>query len=294
MKAAVVFLLALFSLAGPSARLFAASSGIVTPEPGYTLAGETDWTAGVLNVEITRTLDASVPSLLRAKGDAETEIDERLPEFLLQAAGSVPVDSSHTLDELLGADANLHARVSALILKATRTAAYLSPDFSTLVERFAVPFYGPQGIAQPFFPSQATLIRILPGDVTTRRYTGLLIDARGYLPEVGTDRTARLQPALFPRIWNEQMDLVMDLNACDPESLVRWGMVGYVRTPDDDEAIVRAGTLPLRLVARAVFGDKGTDVVIPTDGARQILALPENITLLREGRVVIVYGDVAP
>jgi hypothetical protein len=67
-------------------------------------------------------------------------------------------------------------------------------------------------------------------------------------------------------------------------------VAGYARTPDDDVTVVRAGVLPLRLAARGVFGDKATDVVISTEGARQLLALPENIALLREGRVVIVYG----
>ena len=53
-----------------------------------------------------------------------------------------------------------------------------------------------------------------------------------------------------------------------------------------------AGVLPLRLAARAVFGDKATDIVISTDAVRQILALPENISLLQQGRIVIVYNSL--
>ena len=69
-------------------------------------------------------------------------------------------------------------------------------------------------------------------------------------------------------------------------------MVGYALTPDEDAALLRAGNLPLRLAARGVFGDKPTDIVIPTEGALQLLTLPENIALLREGRIVIVYDSL--
>ncbi len=276
--------------------LWAASAGVAVPypEPGFTLSRDVDWISGTLNVEITRTLDVAVPSLEKAKSEAETDIDERLVDFLLRAAGGLTVDSSHSLDDLLGADAGLHTAVSALAQQAPKAATFLAPDFTTLVERFAVPFWGPRGIAQPFFPTRATPIRTVPGEVATRAWTGVLIDARGYLPAVGMDQPANLQPALFPRIWDERMNLVMDRSACDPQALQQWGMVGYARTPDDDAALIRAGTLPLRLAARAVFGEKATDVVISADGARQILELPENVALLRAGKVVIIYGSAVP
>jgi hypothetical protein len=68
-------------------------------------------------------------------------------------------------------------------------------------------------------------------------------------------------------------------------------MVGYAASIDD-AATLRAGALPLRLAARGVFGDHGTDIVISTDGARQLLSLAENIALLQEGRICIVYDSL--
>jgi hypothetical protein len=69
-------------------------------------------------------------------------------------------------------------------------------------------------------------------------------------------------------------------------------MVGYAQSLDDAVVTLRAGPLPLRLAARGVFGDKATDIVLPTQGARQLLTLPENIALLQEGRIVIVYDSL--
>jgi hypothetical protein len=285
------YICAVLVFLGAAAGAWGADAGTLTvdTEPGYAVTSQVDWTAGVVNVEITRTLDPTIPSLVEAKGDAETDVETRLSDLLLRAAGAVTLDSSHTFDDVLGGDPALYARVSALAQAARRTALFLSSDFSSLVERFAVPLFGDQGIAQPLFPAQATPIRSLLGEVTTRKYTGLLIDARGLLPESGTTRAAQLQPAVFPRIWDEQMNLVLDKAGCDPDSLAKWGVVGYARNLDDNIVVLRAGVLPLRLVARAVFGTRQTDAVISLDGARQLLALPDNRELLKQGHVVILY-----
>jgi hypothetical protein len=88
------------------------------------------------------------------------------------------------------------------------------------------------------------------------------------------------------------MNLVLEKGMCSPQALARWGMVGYAQALDDPVVSLRAGVLPLRLAARAVFGDKATDIVISTDAVRQILALPENISLLQQGRIVIVYNSL--
>ncbi len=274
----------------------AAGTAIDPGLPGYSLTEVIDWVGGAVTVEIAHGLDASTPSLERAKGDAETDLDAQLPDFLQRAVAPLTVDSTHLYDDLLAADPGFSARVRAIAVQGKRTDVFLKPDFSALVERFVLPLFGAQGIAVPLFPSRATPVHPILGEVTTRKYTGLLIDARGVLPEAGTTRTASLRPALLPKIWDDRMNVVLEAAMVDPDSLARWGVAGYARTLDDDTVVVRAGSLPLRLAARAVFGTKPTDVVISTEGARQLLALPENIALLKQGRVVIVCDglDSAP
>lgn len=289
MRKKVFFLLAFCAAA--SSACFGNGLRIVS-EPEYTADSSVDWAAGTLSLEITHTLDPSTPSLARAKGDAETDLDARLPEFLSRAISPVTVDSSHTFGDLLEADAALFERVNDLALRARRTELALSPDLSTLVARYVIPLFGEQGIASPLFPSRETLLRRKLGDVTTRAYTGLLIFAKGPLPMSGSARPAAARPALFPRIWDEQMNLVLDKGMCSPEWLQRWGMVGYSSDVEDPALALRVGNLPLRLAARGVFGDKPTDIIISLDGARQLLALPENIALLREGRICIVYDSL--
>jgi hypothetical protein len=271
---------------------FAAGGTSIVAEPGFAVASRVDWAAGTISVEISHALDPATPSMVRAKGDAETEIQSRLSDFLVRAIANVTVDSSHTFGDLLGADTDLFARVSQLSLGGLKDEVFLSPDFSSLTVRYSLSLFGAQGIASPLYPSQETPIRRRLGYVTTRKFTGVLISARGALPEAGTTHMAAARPALFPRLWDEQMNLVLEKGMCSPRALARWGMVGYAQALDDPVVSLRAGVLPLRLAARGVFGDKATDIVISTDGVRQLLALPENISLLQQGKVVIVYNSL--
>jgi hypothetical protein len=276
-------------VASPSLALDGAAT---VPEPGYSVVSTVDWAGGGITVEISHALNPATQSMIRAKGDAEAEIESRLTGYLADAIAPITVDSSHSFGDLLGADPELFARVNLLAGGARKDARYLTPDFSSLVIRYSLPFFGAKGIASPLYPAQASPLRRRLGYVTTRKFTGLLISAQGLLQETGTARRVAARPALFPRLWDEQMNLVLDKSMCSPDALARWGMVGYARGLADPAVILRAGALPLRLAARAVFGDKATDIVISTDGALQLLTVPENIALLQQGRIVIVYDKL--
>ena len=285
-------LLLLTPLAFGQAKQGSSSGRIILDEPGYSVRSRLDWAAGVLRVEITHTLDPATPSLPRAKGDAETDIQSRLSGFLVTAISGVTVDSSHTYGELLRGDPALFDRVSDVAAGAQVEGTVLSDDFSQLIARYALPLFGQNGIASPLFPTRSVAIPSRLGWVPTRPFSGLLIYAKGKLPAAGSNGAATARPALFPRIFDEDMTLVLDKGMCSPEALARWGMVGYAASLEDSAALLRVGELPLRLVARGVFGDNDTDIVIPTEGVRQLLILPENRALLREGRIVIVYESL--
>jgi len=265
---------------------------LIVTEPGVSVRSKVNWSAGSLDVEITRQLDPSVAAVPRAKGDAEADVESRLGGFMTAALSTVIVDSSHAYGDLLAGDSTLFSRVSALAAGAQQRALFLSDDFSQLIARYSLPLFGAQGIASPLYPSRSDPVPRRLGWVPTRPFTGLLIYAKGNLPAVGINGTAQARPALFPRIFDESMNLVMEKAMCTPEALAQWGMVGYATSLEDPVVLLRAGELPLRLVARGVFGDNSTDIVIPTEGARQLLTLPENMKLLRDGRIVIVYDSL--
>lgn len=278
-------------LAALALLLPAHAQGPSVSEPGLSVSSSVDWASSSLVVDISRTLDPSIPALPKAKETAQADIADRLDGILMDALGPVIVDSSHTFGEVLGSDPALFASVADLAAGVAPQQVTLSRDFSALNDRYSLPFFGPRGIASPLFPSQSNPPHRRLGYVTTRRYTGLLIYAKGPLPYVGTEGTKLARPALFPRIWDEEMDLVLDKGMCNPEDLARWGMVGYAQSLEDS-ATLRAGASPLRLAARGVFGDNATDLVISNDGAAQLLSLPDNVAALQQGRIVIVYESL--
>jgi hypothetical protein len=265
---------------------------LVVDEAGLNVRARIDWSAAMLTIDVTKQLDPTVAALPRAKGDAETDIESRLGEFVTAALSTVVVDSSHTYGDLLGNDPALFSHASALAEQAQQREISLSDDLTHLIAKYSLPLFGPQGAASPFYPLRSEPVKRRLGWVPTRPFTGLLIYAKGMLPAGGTNGAAQARPALFPRIFDESMTLVMEKGMCSPEALAKWGMVGYAVRLDDEVVIVRAGELPLRLVARGVFGDNSTDLVIPTEGARQLLTLPENRKLLQDGKIVIVYDSL--
>ncbi len=264
----------------------------IVAEPGLDVRGWVDWTAGSVEVEVSYRLDPSIAAVPRAKSDAETDIESRLSGFMTAALSNVVVDSSHTYGDLLTGDPALFSRVSALVGATEQRQEHLSDDFKTLIAQYSLPLFGAQGAVSPLYQSRPNPVPRRLGWVPTRPFTGLLIYAKGKLPAVGASGTAQARPAVFPRIFDENMSLVMDKGMCDPEALAQWGMVGYGTSIDDPVVLLRAGQLPLRLVARGVFGDNATDIVIPAEGALQLLTLPENMKLIQAGKVVILYDSL--
>ncbi len=257
--------------------------------PVATVASAVDWVQGTMVLTGTLALDPSVPSTVRAEADARADLESQLPAMLIRALTPVVMDSMHTAGQLLESDAGFFEGVAALARTAVPEEVHLSADFASMVERWRFPLFGSRGIASPLLPAQAQPVRRALGYVATRPFTGLVIVARGRLAAVGTGGTAALQPALFPRIWDEDMNLVLEAANCTPEALRARGMVAYLSNIDDPAIVTRAGTSPLRVIARAVFGTNPVDVVISREAARQLLTLPDNIRVLTEGRIAIVY-----
>jgi hypothetical protein len=88
------------------------------------------------------------------------------------------------------------------------------------------------------------------------------------------------------------MNVVLEKKMCRGEAIARWGMVGYADSISEDEILLRAGQHPLRVAARAVFGRNPVDLVISTEAARQLLARQENIDMLKDGRILVIYGSL--
>lgn len=276
--AAAILWLALAALPSPAA---AAESVAVAPR----LA----WASGELVLEASRALDAGTASVVRAKADAQADLESRVTSLLFEALAPVPLDSSRTVGELAAEDAGFSENLRDLARGIRPEAAFLSSNLARLTVRWRFPLFGARSITARLLPEREAAMRRPLGATSSRAFTGLVIHAQGRLPVVGTGTTAALRPALFPRIWDESMDLVLEKAQVRAADLAAWGMVGYLDRLDEEAIRRRAGADPLRVAARAVFGRIPVDVVISVEAARRLLAVPQNVEALRQGRICIVY-----
>jgi hypothetical protein len=247
------------------------------------------WAAGELVIEASRALDPGTASIVRAKSDAQAALESRVSPLLLAALAPVALDASHTVGELAADDPSFSESLLGLARAARPEAVFLSQDLARITVRWIFPFFGGRGLTGSLMPGREAAMRRPLGYTASRAFTGLVIHAQGALPAIGTATTAVLRPAVFPRIWDENMDLVLEKGQVKAAALAAWGMVGYLDRLDEEAIRLRAGADPLRVAARGVFGRLPVDVVIPVEAARQLLTVAQNVEALRQGRICIVY-----
>lgn len=124
--------------------------------------------------------------------------------------------------------------------------------------------------------------------VSSRPYTGIIIDARGSLPVQGEYVESSVSPCFFPEIWNEDMDQIYARDMMENEEAKKNGIVLYGYSDDETKYAERVGTDPLYIRAYKVYGRNRTDPVIHTDDSLRILSVPQNVALLQKGKVVIL------
>ena len=116
--------------------------------------------------------------------------------------------------------------------------------------------------------------RLDPGRV----YTGLVIDARG----------SGAQPAMSPKIYDEEGNELYGSAYVDQEFVQKHGMAGYVRDLDQALANDRVQGTPAVLKALSSSGANQTDLILSKYDADQLRGLEDHLNFLREARVVIV------
>ncbi|ACV68957.1 hypothetical protein [Desulfohalobium retbaense] len=115
------------------------------------------------------------------------------------------------------------------------------------------------------------------GSNGTAEYTGVVIDARNIA----------LEPALFPRIYDDRGELIYGPAAVRAQAARQSGLAVYVRSMAAGLAHPRAGQRPVVLEAFSAQGRLGTDAVV----LHQNEQLDQLASALRHARVIIVLGN---
>ncbi|MBP5283150.1 MAG: OmpA family protein, partial [Treponema sp.] len=245
-----------------------------------------DWTTNIFKSEISlETEDAGIKMPV-GKTSAINLIETELPLLIKEPLLQTYVNSYQQLRDIVLNDSITLKQLSDIIDSGRKTPGVFYNGTSTfrtihslntlsiseLMIHHKVPYKNPRPIEQ----------------IPSRVYTGIIIDARGTLNVQGEFVKDKAYPCFFPKIWNEEMDLIYERGMGNPEVEKTAGMVHYHWSNDENLYKDRIGNDPLRIKARKVFGEYRTDPVITREDALKILTIPQNMELLREGRIVIL------
>ena len=245
-----------------------------------------NWETAQVDSKITIDLNKSGLYLPTDRNAAIRLIQQNRSALLKNAYLSILVDSSHRIGNYLAEEKISFTDINTVINNGKSTAPILSQKLQTAIIYHQNPL---QELANLFVKHNAPYTpSFFPFGTASKVYTGILIDARGQLPVHGEYSSEQLNPCLFPKIWNKNMNLIYEKNIVDPDQAKKHSIVLYTGTLDESEYRDRIGTEPLRIIARGVFGDNRTDPIISNEDAERILAKKENIELLRQGKIVIV------
>lgn len=250
-----------------------------------------------LRLEASSTLDLASAQLRLPTGRSQAEeiADMEFPRLVQPTILALPVDSSATVEDLIGSGALSLNDVISAVAAARRSAPVLSTDMGTLSVAYSIDLHS-LSARLVRHRHAAEPKRTLEGRAT-RPYTGIVIYADDPLAVHGRHDTSRANACFFPKIWDSDMNLIYERNMVEPALARGRGIVRYASAREaaaaEADYVALVGPTPLRILARGLFGVHATDPVIDRDDALKITSSEENRRLLREGRVVIVLAEEA-
>ena len=248
-----------------------------------------NWNSGIIVIDISEKMDLTHYSFPEARTLADEEIRNNAAKYFINGIMDIYIDSSSTVKSSVQKSQMLFAELLNVSRKGKREFSYVSGKMDILNARYTFKIYGENGFAKFFIKhEQPYPIERFLGFEPSRDFSGLVVYAKGKYPAVGKSGKKKLNPALFPKIYDENMNLIIEREMCYPDSLKKWGIAAYTNSEDEGPFLQRIGMFPLRVMARAVYGANNTDVVISLDAGRKLLSREKNINLLRHGRILII------
>lgn len=250
-----------------------------------------DWTKKEFSSAISFNIKNSGISFPSGRSIAHQEIQKNLPLLIKNPLLTLPLDSSSILGDLIVRQNISLEQIVKIIDDGYRSPSYFSSSLEELNLNHNIDI---QDIARLLIMHNAPYMPITPIEkVASREYTGIVIDCRGSLPVHGEFSTDTAEPCIFPKIWDENMNLIYERNMVQPLFAKENGIVTYSYTENESEYKDIIGKTPLRISARKIFGVQRTDPVISNKDALKILSILENRRLLEEGRVVFLLDKDA-
>jgi len=250
---------------------------------------EVNWKNKQLEITVASLIDTISKPLPSVKYSIETKTKQNLPYILLNGIELLTVDSRTKGKDYIMLHPSVITSIFDISPQLVKVYSIVSNDLKTLTIKYTLDLY--PHIAELFIPhSRANKLSAIMDFIPSADFTGIVIYVDEKLPMYGKQSTGSFNPSLFPKIFDEKLNIVMDLLMVDPESIKQNGAVGY-QTLSDTLDLERIGETPLELKARSIFGINNTDLLISTRDAVKILSRQNNLELIKQGKILIIYSD---
>ena len=245
-----------------------------------------DWVSGKFVSQLTLDTEKANLQMPSGKKKASASIRTKMPQLIQPPLLSLYTDSSSTLaDNVIIENLQLD-HIYDFIMSGYKTPDIFSSDIKTLntTNTLDIKNIGRQLVyhTQAYSPEEP--IDVVP----SRPYSGIIIDARGKLPVHGEYVKSSVSACFFPTLWDESMNIVFEKSMENPQVIMDSGMIAYDYSDNSERYEDRIGSDPLYIRASQVYGRNRTDPVIKRKDALKILTVPENVKLLKEGRIVFL------
>ncbi|MCR4790021.1 MAG: OmpA family protein [Treponemataceae bacterium] len=260
---------------------------------------QVDWTQRKFSSKAELAINKNGIILPSGRSAAQTILDTKIPVLLKDPLLALSVDSSQNLGDSVLIESISLDKITDVIERSKKTPPYYMNETDSIIINHDMDINEISAMLvkhKVAYTPKQTIKKI-----SSRPYTGIIIDARGTLPVQGEFVSSKGKPCFFPKIWNESMDLIYEKNMVDSDVAKQNGVVSYHYSSDERLYEKTVGVDPLRITAKKIFGINRTDPVISTKDALKILSVTENRKLLMEGKVVIlldkenlIYPAMAP
>ena len=259
------------------------------------ISGEVLWDRMEVNAVISLDLASAGIRIPAGRTQAESLLAAEYLRLIGTALLGIQVDSSRVIGDLIAGGEWTLADLEALALGARAVPSTLSPSLDRLSVSYILGISGISGALLrhriPIEPPRTL------SPVAAPAFTGILIIASDPQRVHGREGSALMRPALFPKIWDTEMNLIFEKNMLDPAAAGRMRYFTrdgiFVGGPSglSPEVAAVVGDRPLRVFAHGVFGASPTDPILGRDDALAIISREENRRLLREGKVAIILDS---
>ena len=237
-----------------------------------------DWTSRIFTTQINLDVTNTNMRLPSGRNSAESLIKIKTPGLVKDSLLTLFVDNQNYLGDIIVDETLSLEQITKIIENSKQTPALYTNagnGVNTISRQLIKHKY-------PYTPEEPIDI------VSSRPYSGIIIDARGVLPIHGEYADSEVFPCFFPTIWDDQMNIIYEKNITDKEIAQNKGIVKYDWKDNFILYEDLIGRDPLYIKAKKVFGRNRTDPLISRRDALKILTVKENLNLLKQGKIVIL------